>query len=80
MKTDNRLNFRRRLGAQLRTLRLQKGISKAAVASALDCTVQNVDGIERGAWGTDASNLSALADALGVSLAVLLEGEPEYAA
>lgn len=76
---NKRLTFRRRFGNRLRTLRLQKGISKVEVATALGCTVQNVDGIERGDWGTDTSNLSALADALGVSVAVLLEGEPEHA-
>ena len=64
MNNDNRLNFRRRFGKRLRTLRLNKGISKADVAAALGCTVQNVDGIERGDWSTDMSNLSALADAL----------------
>ena len=79
MNNDNRLTFRRRFGKRLRTLRLRKGISKADVAAVLGCTVQNVDGIERGDWSTDASNLSALADALGVPVAVLLEGEPEHA-
>ncbi len=80
MNTDNRQNFRRRFGKRLRTLRLQKDISKAEVAAALGCTVQNVDGIERGDWGTDNSNLSALADALGVPVGALLGEEPEHAA
>lgn len=80
MNNDKRLTFRRRFGKRLRALRLQKGIPKVEVAAALGCTVQNVDGIERGDWSTDTSNLSALANALGVSVAVLLGEEPEHAA
>lgn len=77
---NKRLTFRRRFGNRLRTLRLQKGISKVEVATALGWTVQNVDGIERGDWSTDASNLQTIADVLGVSVAELLEEEPEHAA
>ena len=80
MKTDQRLVFRKRFGCRLKALRTAKGMTKPALADALGWTVQNVDGIERGDWSTDASNLQTIADALGVSVAVLLEGEPEYAA
>lgn len=77
---NKRLTFRRRFGNRLRTLRLQKGISKVEVATALGWTVQNVDGIERGDWSTDASNLQTIADVLGVSVAAILDGsEPEHA-
>lgn len=76
MKIDKRLAFRRRLGDRLRLLRREKGKTKVDVAAALDCTVQNVDGIERGDWGTDASNLPALAELFGVSLNEIL-GDPD---
>ena len=55
-------------------------MTKAALADALGWTVQNVDGIERGDWSTDASNLQTIADVLGVSIAELLGEEPEHAA
>lgn len=79
MKADQRLVFRQRFGCRLKALRIAKGLTKPALADALGWTVQNVDGIERGDWGTDASNLQTIADVLGVSVAELLE-EPEHAA
>lgn len=80
MKTDQRVVFRKRFGCRLKALRIAKDMTKAALADALGWTVQNVDGIERGDWSTDASNLQTIADVLGVSIAELLGEEPEHAA
>jgi transcriptional regulator with XRE-family HTH domain len=80
MEKCQRIEFRRQFGRRLKTLREQKRLSQTAVATVLGCTAQNVYGIERGKWGTDASNLPALAELFGVTVGEILEGEPEHAA
>ena len=61
------------VGARLRELRRQRGMSARAVAAALGISPSAVSQIERGVLQPSVSRLLAITDALGVPLAAVFE-------
>jgi transcriptional regulator with XRE-family HTH domain len=64
----------RSLGARLRDLRVQAGISQEELAARAGVHRTYLGGIERGERNPSVANLHKLAQALGVDLATLFEG------
>ncbi len=62
-----------RFGHRVRSLRLSKGLSQEAFAAECGLDRSYVGGIERGERNVALRNLEAIASALGVSLAELLQ-------
>lgn len=60
-------DVRRRFGARLRALRLERGISQESLANAADLDRSYVGGVERGERNVSLRNIDRLARALGVS-------------
>jgi transcriptional regulator with XRE-family HTH domain len=60
--------FARRLGAFLREYRLTRGLSQAAVASKVGCSVSLVNMTENGHTTPSIENLFAMADSLDFSI------------
>ena len=56
----------KKLGEQLRKIRLQKGMSQGDIAKKLGVHRSYISGIERGIRNPTVKNLERLADALGV--------------
>jgi transcriptional regulator with XRE-family HTH domain len=63
-----------RLGARVRQLRDQRGISQEALAAEADIHRTYLGGIERGLRNPALKNIARLARALNVSLSKLFEG------
>lgn len=57
-----------RIGARVRTVRVEKGLTQAELAEAIHCTQNNVSKIERGVSGANLENLARIAEVCGVSL------------
>lgn len=56
----------KKLGEQLRKIRIQKGMSQGDIAKKLGVHRSYISGIERGIRNPTVKNLERLADALGV--------------
>ena len=67
----------RHVGAQLRSFRLQRGMSQSAVAEAVGLTFQQLQKYEKGVNRISASKLFELAGILGVSVQEFFAGLPE---
>lgn len=67
----------RHVGAQLRSFRLQRGMSQSAVAAAVGLTFQQLQKYEKGVNRISASKLFELAGILGVSVQEFFAGLPE---
>lgn len=65
------------VGAQLRSLRLQRGFSQSAVAQAVGLTFQQLQKYEKGTNRVSASKLFELAGILGVPVQDFFAGLPE---
>ena len=65
---------RKRLGAQLRKLRKQRGYSQESLAASVDLHRTYVGQIERGETSASVDNLKKLADALNLKLTDLVKG------
>ena len=63
----------RQMGTKVRTLRKAKGLSQAALAEAADLSREYVNKIEAGRYDPPLSTINALAKALKVRPAELLE-------
>jgi transcriptional regulator with XRE-family HTH domain len=59
------------VGARLKALRLQKGLSQEALAHAARLERAYISGVERGQFNVSVSSLGYLADALDVPLSEL---------
>lgn len=68
------------VGSRVRTVREAKGLSQEAVAFAAGLSCSTVERVERGLGSPRVDTLQAIARALGVPAAELLEPEPERAA
>jgi transcriptional regulator with XRE-family HTH domain len=60
----------------LKRLREEKGLTQAALADAVETSLRNVQNWEQGRRDPSLQTLRELANALGVTLAELMEGEP----
>jgi transcriptional regulator with XRE-family HTH domain len=60
---------------QLKRLRVEKGLSQARLAARAELDPSTVNQIERGAREASPATLRKLADALGISLFALIEGD-----
>ncbi len=67
----------RHVGAQLRSFRLQRGLSQSAVAAAVGLTFQQLQKYEKGSNRVSASKLFELAAILGVQVQEFFAGLPE---
>src|SRR5207253_1686344 len=63
-----------RFGARLRELRQTKGLSQEAFAAACGLDRTYISGIERGKRNVSLRNIEVLANALGMSISVLMKG------
>ncbi|MBI5077948.1 MAG: helix-turn-helix transcriptional regulator [Candidatus Yonathbacteria bacterium] len=59
-------SLNKKLGEQLRKIRLEKGMSQGDIAKKLGVHRSYVSGVERGIRNPTVKNLERLADALGV--------------
>ena len=64
------------VGARIRLLRKERGISQTALAEAVGLTFQQIQKYERGFNRVSASRLHQIAGALEVPLAIFFEGLP----
>ncbi len=62
------------IGKRARTLRLQRGMSQAALAEALDLTFQQIQKYEKGTNRISAGRLQRIADVLEVPVAFFYSG------
>ncbi|KKD39925.1 helix-turn-helix domain-containing protein [Limnoraphis robusta] len=65
---------RKKLGSNIRQLRIKQGLSQEQLAEKADLHRTYVGAIERGERNVSLDNIVALAHALGVSASKLLEG------
>ena len=72
MKEDSPLLIR--FGKRVRALRKANGLSQEAFAAECDLDRTYISGIERGKRNVSLHNIDVLAQALGISIAELLEG------
>ena len=66
-------NYLKRIGLNIRNIRAQKGISQESLALAADLDRSYVGGVERGERNISALNLKKIANALEVSVEILLK-------
>ena len=66
--------FAKQLGRRIADYRKLQGLSQAQLAEIVDCSQQMIGDYETGRRRIPAYNLAAIADALSVSVADLLEG------
>ena len=66
-----------RIGAAIRDARMAAGVTQARLAFALDVSVQQVQNYEKGSVRIAASTLKAVAEALDVPVAALLQPREE---
>ncbi|MFH8251699.1 helix-turn-helix domain-containing protein [Microbacterium sp. B2969] len=78
--TPAELGSRSDVGARLRRLRKQQGMSARALATALGISPSAVSQIERGVLNPSVSRLIAITDALGVPLAAVFDGRDDVVA
>ena len=64
-----------KMGAFIASIRKEKGMTQAELASKLFLSDKTISKWERGAGLPDIGNLEALADALGVTLVELMQSE-----
>lgn len=62
----NMKSLNKKLGEQLRKIRLEKGMSQGDIAKKLGVHRSYISGVERGIRNPTVKNLERLADALGV--------------
>lgn len=67
--TDGRL---KKLGAAIRNMRLERGVSQEALADAAGIDRSHMGKIERGERNVSLLNVGRVSDALGVSIATLM--------
>lgn len=67
------LKRRQAFGSRLRAMRLERGLSQEALADLAGIHRTYVGSVERGERNVALDNINALADALGVSPAVLVD-------
>jgi len=75
--SDEEKAFLRQLGARIAELRKARGLTQAQLAERLDVGQQHVASFEVGRRRVPVSQLSPLADALGVSIEELLGTQPK---
>ena len=63
-----------RFGARVRDLRLQRNLSQEAFASKCGLDRTYISGVERGIRNVSLVNISAIAEALGVTVSNLMDG------
>lgn len=67
------------LGAQLRTLRLERDLTQEQLAEQLGMSPRYVAGVERGEYNLSLASIEALADQLGVAPRLVLDGVTDSA-
>lgn len=70
--SERRLEQRRALGARVRALRQERGLSQEALADLVGIHRTYIGSVERGQRNLSLDNINALAEALGVSPARLV--------
>lgn len=73
MDDPKRKSARKILAANVRRLRLERGLSQEALAALADIHRNYLGGIERSERNVGLDNLEAIANALGLSISALLD-------
>lgn len=73
-RMGKRADILERFGVRVRTLRKAQGYSQETFAAACDLDRTYIGGIERGERNVALRNIEAIAEALGLTLAELLDG------